>query len=151
MKLSHIIIGKAKEPLEYVNSCEAVQNKGLKGDRYYYQQGTFNKPQFNQNVRDISILPFQSLQECNLRLDINLDFKDLRRNLIIKDFDYNLLKEKEFQIGSATFKIVRTAPPCKYLARMLGVDIMNGLKYIGGYRAKVIKSGIITVEDTINY
>jgi len=26
---------------------------------------------------------------------------------------------------------------------------MQGLKYIGGYRAKIIKSGIISVDDKI--
>jgi MOSC domain-containing protein YiiM len=149
MQLSHIIIGKAREPLQYVDSCEAIENRGLKGDRYYYKEGTFNKPQLDQSVRDITLLPYESLAECNSRIEENLEFKDLRRNLIIKGFDYESLREKEFLIGSAKFKIVRTAPPCKYLSKLLGVDMMKGLKYIGGYRAVVLESGIIQVDDKI--
>lgn len=149
MELTHIIIGKAREPLEYVSSGVATENRGLKGDRYYFKEGTFNKPQLDQSVRDITILPFETLVECNKRLDINLEFKDLRRNLVIKEFDYEALKDKEFFIGSAKFKIVRTAPPCKYLSKLLGVDMMKGLKYIGGYRAVVVQSGIINVGDEI--
>ncbi|WP_415405565.1 hypothetical protein ACLHDG_07480 [Sulfurovum sp. CS9] len=58
MTLHAIIIGeKAKEPLHYVDSIYAVQGKGLEGDRYFYKQGTFNKPQLSQDVREISILP----------------------------------------------------------------------------------------------
>jgi len=37
------------------------------------------------------------------------------------------------------------------LSRLLDVDIMKGLKYIGGYRASIIQSGIISVNDEIIY
>jgi MOSC domain-containing protein YiiM len=151
MKIAHIIIGaKPKEPLHYVNSVQAYKGRGLKGDRYYHGIGTFNKHnQLDQKVREISIFSYENLKEVNSRLDTELDFLDLRRNLIIKDFDYEKLKDNEFCIGTAKFKIVRTAPPCRYLSRLLGVDIMLGLKYIGGYRAVVTKSGVINVSDDI--
>ncbi|MDB2405468.1 MOSC domain-containing protein [Arcobacteraceae bacterium] len=150
MTLEHIIIGKeAKKPLSYVDSVKAVVNQGLEGDRYFYKQGTFNKPQLDQTVREISILPFESLSLCNNRIDSHLDFLDLRRNLIIKEFDYETLKDKVFCIGEVHFKIVRTCPPCRYLSRLLDVDMMVGLKYIGGYRATILKSGTIKVGDTL--
>ena len=58
MTLHSIVIGeKAKEPLHYVQQVTAVAGKGLEGDRYFYKQGTFNKPQLSQDVREISILP----------------------------------------------------------------------------------------------
>jgi len=152
MTLHAIIIGeKAKEPLHYVDTIKAVKSKGLEGDRYFYGQGTFNKPQLSQHVREISIIPYETLLECNKRLDKNLDFLDLRRNLVIKNFDVDVLQNKVFMIGSAKFRIVRTCPPCRYLSRLLDVDIMEGLKYIGGYRASIIQSGIISVNDEIIY
>jgi MOSC domain-containing protein YiiM len=152
MTLHAIIIGeKAKEPLHYVDSVRAVQSKGLEGDRYYYGQGTFNKPQLSQDVREISILPFETLSECNSRLDSSLDFLDLRRNLIIKNFDVSLLADRVFTIGTAKFRIVRTCPPCRYLSRLLNEDMMIGLKYIGGHRAIIVQSGVITAGDEIRY
>ena len=149
MQLKHIIIGKAKEQLNYTNTAEVVKYKGIKGDRYYYKQGTFNIPQVDQTVREISIISTQSLEECNSRIDANLNFLDLRRNLVVQDLDYELLKDKYFQIGTAIFKIVRTCPPCKYLSRLLDKDMMKALKYIGGYRATIIQSGIINVDDKV--
>ncbi|MCD6212248.1 MAG: MOSC domain-containing protein [Sulfurovum sp.] len=150
MLLHAIIIGeKAKEPLHYVNSVHAVQGKGLEGDRYFHKQGTFNKPQLSQGVREISILPYEALEACNARLNTSLNFLDLRRNLIIKDFDASLLENKVFTIGTAQFRIVRTCPPCRYLSRLLNEDMMTGLKYIGGHRAIIVKSGFITVGDKI--
>jgi MOSC domain-containing protein YiiM len=152
MTLHAIIIGKkAKEPLHYVESVHAVQGKGLEGDRYFYGQGTFNKPQLSQDVREISILPYETLSECNSRLESTLDFLDLRRNLIIKDFDVSLLEDKVFAIGTAKFRIVRTCPPCRYLSRLLDQDMMRGLKYIGGYRAVIVESGDISIGDEIQY
>ena len=152
MTLHAIIIGeKAKEPLHYVDTVYAVQGKGLEGDRYFYKQGTFNKPQLSQDVREISILPYEALEECNDRLNSSLDFLDLRRNLVIKDFDASILEDKVFTIGTAQFRIVRTCPPCRYLSRLLGEDMMTGLKYIGGYRAIIIKSGLLQVGDTLKY
>ena len=150
MRLHAIIIGKkAKENLQYIDSIQAVKGKGLEGDRYFYGEGTFNKPQLSQHVREISILPYETLNQCNIRLDETLDFLDLRRNLIIKNFDIEQLQGKVFTIGTAQFRIVRTCPPCRYLSRLLDVDIMKGLKYIGGYRASIIQSGIISVNDEI--
>ena len=150
MILDAIIIGaKAKEPLRYVKSVHAIQGKGLEGDRYFYGEGTFNKPQLSQDVREVSILSYETLAECNKLLESDLDFLDLRRNLIIKHFDPSLLEDKVFTIGTAHFRIVRTCPPCRYLSRLLEKDIMNGLKYIGGYRAMIVQSGIITVGDEL--
>ena len=152
MTLHAIIIGeKAKEPLHYVKSVRATKGKGLEGDRYFYGQGTFNKPQLSQDVREVSILPFESLSECNSRLESDLGFLDLRRNLIIKNFDTSLLEDKIFTIGTAQFRIVRTCPPCRYLSRLLDEDMMKGLKYLGGYRALIVQSGMINVGDEIIY
>ena len=152
MRLHAIIIGeKAKEPLHYVDTIHAVIGKGLEGDRYFYGQGTFNKPQLSQNVREISIIPYETLAECNMRLDTELDFLDLRRNLVIENFDAALIGDKIFTIGTAKFRIVRTCPPCRYLSRLLDVDIMEGLKYIGGHRAEIVQSGTISVNDEIIY
>ena len=152
MTLHAIIIGeKAKEPLHYVDTIRAIQGRGLEGDRYFYRQGTFNKPQLSQDVREISILPYEALTECNNRLNSTLDFLDLRKNLIIKDFDASLLKNRVFTIGTAQFRIVRTCPPCRYLSRLLGKDMMIGLKYIGGHRAVIVQSGSITIGNKIKY
>jgi len=62
MTLHSIIIGeKAKEPLHYVDTIPAVQGRGLEGDRYFYKQGTFNKPQLSQPEQSLYTL------NCNIR------------------------------------------------------------------------------------
>ena len=150
MKLHAIIIGKeAKAPLGYVDEAEVVADKGIVGDRYYYRCGTFNKPQLSQSVRQISLIDFETLAICNERIEGNLDFLDLRRNLVVKGGDIAALEKRTFAIGDAQFRILRSCPPCRYLSRLLDADMMQGLKYIGGYRAQILQSGTIRVGDQI--
>lgn len=150
MTLYAIIIGEeAQKTLQCVDSAEAVEGRGLKGDRYFLGQGTFNRPQLDQSVREVSILPYESLEECNRRLGSDLEFTDLRRNLVIKGFEAERIEDRVFMIGSAEFRIVRSCPPCRYLSRLLDEDMMKGLKYIGGYRAVIVKSGMVQCGDEI--
>lgn len=150
MVLVHIIIGpEAGKPLQYVKQVLAIKGRGLEGDRYFFQKGTFNKAQLDQTVREVSIIPYESLEECNSRLGTKLGFLDLRRNLVIKGFDIDKVGDQIFLIGETKFRVVRTCPPCRYLSRLLGEDMMQGLKYIGGYRAIVVKSGTIVCGDSV--
>jgi len=149
MSLHAIIIGEARKPLHYVEEATLVQGRGIMGDRYYEGKGTFNNPKLDQTVREISLIDYETLLLCNNRLDSTLDFLDLRRNLVIKNLDFSLLEKKNFTIGSATLQIQRYAPPCRYLSRILGVDMMYGLKYLGGYRAKIVTSGKIKIADIL--
>jgi hypothetical protein len=47
-------------------------------------------------------------------------------------------------------RVVRTAPPCRYLARLLGEDMMRGLKGIGGVRAVIESGGVIRSGERID-
>lgn len=150
MTLHAIIIGRhAKEPLDYVQRVNAVAGLGLEGDRYYYGEGTFNDLRLDQKVREVSIIDYKSLEACNRRLGSTFEFRDLRRNLVIQNLDIEVIGNNVFSIGAAEFKIVRTCPPCRYLGRLLDKDMMVGLKYIGGYRAVIVKSGMIQCGDEL--
>lgn len=150
MYLEAILIApKAGAAMERLTSVEAVAGRGLKGDRYFHRRGTFNRQPFPQHVREVSIVSSEALAICNARLGCMLDHSDLRRNLIIGGGDIGMLKGRDFKIGEATFRIVRTCPPCRYLSRLTGVDIMQGLKYLGGYRVAIVKSGKISMGDRI--
>ena len=149
MILHAIIIGEAKKPLHYVQEAEVEISRGIVGDRYYYKEGTFNRPELDPNVRDISLIDFDTLQILNNRVDAHLDFLDLRRNLVIKNLHINIKEKNIFTLGSARFKLQRYAPPCRYLSRIVGVDMMQGLKHIGGFRAKVLTSGKIKLADIL--
>lgn len=150
-KLEKIIIGPAREKLHYVDHALAVPGRGLEGDRYFYGKGTFNHPNLSQTGRELSMIAFDALAECNGRIAAELDFLDLRRNLVISHLDFEAIKRKPFWIGEVKLKINRTAPPCRYLSKLLGVDMIEGLKYIGGYRVDILTGGEIRVGDEIRF
>ena len=149
MILHAIIIGEAKKPLRYVKEAQVIRGRGIVGDRYYEGTGSFNRHPLNQSVREVTLLDYDTLLEVNNRLSSQLDFLDLRRNIIIKNLDFSILEKKIFTLGTASFQIQRYAPPCRYLSRLLDKDMMQGLKYIGGYRAKIHTSGKIKLADIL--
>lgn len=150
-ELEKIIIGPAREQLHYVESVIAVPGRGLVGDRYYEGKGTFNHPNLSPTGRELSIIDSAALAECNRRIGAELDFLDLRRNLVISNCDFEAIKRKPFWIGEVKLKINRTAPPCRYLSKLLGLDMIEGLKYIGGYRVDILTRGEIKVGDEIRF
>ena len=149
--VEYLIIGlEAKKPLHTVASVFAEAGRGLVGDRYYLGVGAFNAKQFDQSVREVSLIMSESIGLCNERLGTELHPIDFRRNVVTKGIDLAGLRGKRFRIGEAVFRAVRTAPPCRYLSRLTGEDMMKGLKNIGGIRAVIEKSGKISVGDTIH-
>lgn len=150
-KIEKIIIGPAREKLRYVEQALAVPGKGLEGDRYFYSQGTFNHPNLSQTGRELSMIDINALAECNERIGTDLDFLDLRRNLVVSNLDFEAIRRKPFWIGEVKLKINRTAPPCRYLSKLLGVDMITGLKYIGGYRVDILTRGEIRIGDEIRF
>ncbi len=146
-----IIIGaEAKKPLHAVQSVMAVKGRGLEGDRYFAREGSFNAPQFDQSVRDVTLISAEAIDECNRRLDSVLQPSAFRRNIVTVGIDLKQLKGMRFRIGETEFRYTRTAPPCRYLSRLLGEDMMTGLKGIGGIRAVIETGGMLRVGDSID-
>lgn len=151
MIVKEILIGpQAGAPLLTVESVFAEAGKGLAGDRYHAGRGAFNAPQFDQTVREVTLIGTESIRECNARLETALSAADFRRNLVTEGLDLRALKGKRFRIGEAVLRHVRSAPPCRYLARLSGADMMTGLKGIGGIRAVIEHSGTIRTGDAIH-
>lgn len=151
-KVSSIIIGpEAEKVLREVAEAVAVPGRGLEGDRYYRGCGSFNAPQFDQRVREVTLIDAAAIAECNRVLGTSLQAVDFRRNIVTEGLDLSRLKGKRFRIGPAVvLKFARTAPPCRYLARLLGEDVMRGLKGIGGIRALIERGGTIRMGDDID-
>lgn len=144
-----IIVGRAREKLGYVDQALAVPGRGLEGDRYFEGTGTFNRKELRQSGRELTMIGYEALQMCNARLQCDLDFVDLRRNLVISGIDFASIGRKPFWIGEVKLRINRTAPPCRYLSRLLGADMMAGLKGIGGMRVDILRTGTIRVGDRV--
>lgn len=144
MFAEHIFIAHdAGAPLQEINVAQAVAGRGLVGDRYYFGRGSFNRPQFDPHVRDVTLIAAEAIVTCNARLGTAIDAAAFRRNIVISGGDLAALKGCRFRIGTAVLRVVRSAPPCRYISRMLGEDMMRGLKGVGGIRAVIEHGGEI--------
>ncbi|MEM8933724.1 MAG: MOSC domain-containing protein [Acidobacteriota bacterium] len=159
-RLVGIVLGpEAKAPLDVVDEATAVADRGLDGDRYFYRRGSFNRSLFDQGIsatgRQITLIDAAAIATCNERLaetlgDRCLSAADLRRNLVTEGVDLPSLVRRRFRVGEALLVGVRLCPPCKVLRRIVGgVDVLAGLKGIGGLRADVVGGGTIRVGDSI--
>ena len=149
-RVAALVIGpEAGGPLRQVERIEAVAGRGLKGDRYYLGVGTFNRPPLDQSVREVTLIDADAVDRCGERLGRPFAPEELRRNIVVSGLEVKELVGRRFRVGSALMRGVRTAPPCRYLSRLLGEDMMAGLRHIGGIRAVIETGGGIAVGDAV--
>ena len=154
--LLHIFIARhAREPLHAVSSVPAVAGRGLEGDRYFYGEGTFDRPETQPDGREVSLISLQAVKTCRERLGIDPEGDDLplaafRRNLVVDHPDLEALMRRTFTIGDVRLRGLRPAPPCKHLQRLMGHDVMTALKGIGGLRAQILSGGVLHVGDELS-
>jgi MOSC domain-containing protein YiiM len=130
-----------------VNEARAVPGKGLEGDRYFHQVGTFsNKPGPD---RELTLIEVEALEGLKRDYGIDLEPRDTRRNIVTKGVPLNHLVGREFKVGGVTLNGIRLCEPCSHLEALTGTGVKRGLVHRGGLRAQIVSEGTIRVGDAI--
>jgi MOSC domain-containing protein YiiM len=134
-------------PMQSVRSVNAVADRGLEGDRYFSQSGTYsNDPGTGRHVTLIEIEAVEGLKrEYGVALEAALS----RRNIATRGVALNHLVEKSFRIGAAVLRGTRLCEPCSHMEKLTVKGAMRGLIHRGGLRAEIVTGGIIRVGDPI--
>ena len=130
-----------KEIIE-VNSIEVIANKGVVGDRHF---DDYNDP-YNQ----LTLIEAENIDYYNTRYNLNIPYKDFRRNIITRGIELNNLIGKKIKIGNAEVEGVDLCRPCRHLTEVL--DQNNILKEFlrrGGLRCQILNSSKINLGDLI--
>ena len=130
-----------KEIIE-VNSIDVIANKGVVGDRHF---DDYNDP-YNQ----LTLIEAENIDHYNTRYNLNIPYKDFRRNIVTKGIELNNLIGKKIKIGSVEVEGVDLCRPCRHLTEVL--DQNNILKEFlrrGGLRCQILNSSKINVGDLI--
>ena len=139
----------ATEKLVSVSEAQAVAGKGLEGDRYFKNIGTFsNKP---GRGRQITLIELESLEA--LKRDLKIDFEpaQTRRNIVTRAVPLNHLVDQQFRLGhEVILQGVRLCEPCDHLERLTFKGVAEALLHRAGLRADIITGGTLRVGDTIN-
>jgi MOSC domain-containing protein YiiM len=128
----------------------AIAGRGLAGDRYEQGIGKFSgRFEVVAGARDVSLIDAAAVAQCNALLGSDLSACDLRRNLVISGLNLDALHGAVLAIGDVRLRVIGGCPPCGYLSRLLGMDAVRGLRHLGGARAAILESGVLTVGAVV--
>ncbi len=125
-------------PVHIIDSAEAIENKGLKGDRC---MGGNRQVTLIQKEHVDAIASFQGKD--------NLDFTLTRRNILVEGINLLSLKGKQFQIGNAMLEYTGECHPCSRMEEALGLGGYNAMRGHGGITARVLLTGLIKNGDSV--
>ena len=150
-KIVKLLISKdPKSTMLNLNQIVLEAGKGIFGDRYYNQEGTFSNKGEIEPDRDVTLIEIEKIDALNKEHNLDITAEDLRRNIVVSNCDLNSLVDKEFQIGEVVLKGLRLCETCKYLSDKLNEKkVLTEMVHKAGLRAQIIKSGSIDLNSQV--
>ena len=134
------------EPMRSVAEIEAIEGRGLKGDRYLERTGYWT----TVDECEVTLIEAEDLDEITSRTKLRVLNGEHRRNLVTRGIKLITLLGQRFQIGDAIFEWDRPRPPCTYIQKLNGQEgFTAALGRRGGICVHVVKGGKIRVQDPI--
>ena len=142
------IAAEATRPMRAVAEARALAGRGLEGDRYCRQVGTYSdKP---GSHREVTLIAIEALEAVRREAGIRLAPGQSRRNITTRGVPLNDLVGQTFRLGEVRVHGVRLCPPCQHLEGLTGLPgVMKALVDRGGLRVQVLTEGAIRVGDRI--
>ena len=137
----------ARVPLVAVDEARAVPGKGLEGDRYFAQAGTYST--LPGTGRALTLIEDEALESLYDEGGIELPPGASRRNLVTRGVPLNHLVNREFCVGAVRLRGMRLCEPCTYLERLTQAGVRRALVHRGGLRAEILTEGVIRVGDPV--
>ena len=125
-----------------VDTTLALEGLGLEGDHR-----TSKTPGSGRQVTLISDEHIKLIADfLNTR---SIEYASLRRNLVISGINLWVIRHQLVQVGEATLETTSWCHPCSRMEENIGKGAVAAMLGQGGICAKVIKSGRISVGDSI--
>jgi MOSC domain len=140
------LASEAEGQMESVPEAEAVEGRGLLGDRYERQAGTFSNPR--GRGYDLTLVEAEALEELSAK-GIDLVPIEARRNLVVRGIALDDLIGRRFRVGEVECYGQRRCEPCSHLERLTRPGVLRGLVHRGGLRADVLSGGRIRTGDSV--
>lgn len=145
-----VLSGDAEAALSSVQTARAQAGRGLEGDRYFEQRGTFSGT--HSRGHDLTLIEAEALDELELPGG-RLSAEEARRNVVTRGIDLNALVGRRFRVGEVECFGQRLCEPCAHLERLTArvgkPGTLRALIQKGGLRADVLSDGEITVGDRV--
>ena len=145
-----VVAPEAEASMVQVDRAMARAGRGLEGDRYFDQRGTFSNA--HGRGHDLTLIEAEALDGLQLPAG-RLAPEEARRNLITRGIDLNALVGEHFRVGGVECFGQRLCEPCAHLERLTAeagkTGTLRALIHKGGLRADVLSDGEIRVGDEI--
>ena len=129
-----------------VESIEAVEGRGLEGDRYMTRTGYWT----GVDECQVTLISAEDLEEIARDTDVHVANGQHRRNIITRGIDLYDLAGKRFTVGEAVLEFDRPRPPCRYIQSLTEPGMTKALgRSRGGICARVVTSGAIRAGDDV--
>ena len=150
-KIIKLLISKdPQSTMINVNQMVLEIDKGIFGDRYYNQIGTFSNKETIEPDSHVTLIELEKITALNEEHNLNITAEDFRRNIVVTNCDLNSLVGKEFQIGEVELKGIRLCEPCKYLSdKIKEKKALTEMVHKAGLRAQIIKGGSIDLNSQV--
>lgn len=142
----HIARAKA-EPLVRVRRATLVVDRGIEGDRYWNESGTFSKKRTPD--RQVTLIEEEALLAAAADYDVKAKPGDARRNIVTRGVALNHLVGRIFQVGDVVLEGIMLCEPCGHLAKLSSPQLRAALVHRGGLRARILQGGIIQPGDSV--
>jgi MOSC domain-containing protein YiiM len=146
--LSIHIAPTGSAPILSVAEVREIAGKGLKGDRYYLQTGTYSKTP--GTGRQVTLIEIEAIEALRREYEIDIDAAKARRNIVTRGVALNHLVDREFAVGEVVLQGTRLCDPCSHLERLTVKGTQRGLIHRGGLRADIVRGGTIRNGDIIS-
>ncbi|WP_331236007.1 MOSC domain-containing protein [Natronorarus salvus] len=141
----HVAPGQGA-PVEGRDWIYAVAGRGLEGDRYFDDEGTFRE----RDGSDLTLIEREAIDAVEREYGIALEPGVHRRNITTRGIALNHLVGERFRVGSALCEGVELCEPCSYLERHLQTQgVREALVHRGGLRARVLEGGRIEPGEAV--
>ena len=116
-------------------SIELFSAQGLKGDRFEFSK------------YPITLFSREVAEEVCSSLDLELDLKLFRRNVIVSGVHLNSLIGKRFKIGDVEFEGLAHCAPCTWMNAVMKKGAYASMRGRGGLRVKVLNDGVLSCGE----
>jgi MOSC domain-containing protein YiiM len=132
--------------MKRVDEVNAIQARGLEGDRYAERKGYWS----GFDECQVTLIAAEGLDEIEASGKASVSEGQHRRNIVTRGVDFDSLPGKRFRIGEVILEYDRPRPPCRYIQSVSERGMTKALgRNRGGICARVIRPGAIRVGDSI--
>ena len=136
----------AAAPVRSLAAVRAIAGVGLAGDRYAEGRGHYQDERVS---RDLTLIETEAVEALARDHGIELAPGETRRNLTTRGVDLNELVGRRFWVGDVLCLGTSLCEPCRYLAELVGKQLLRRLVHRGGLRADIVRGGVIRVGDEL--